>query len=279
MNNPSLLCVAGLPRSGSTLMCQLLAEHPEVYSTGHSSPLANTLKRIRSGLSEDVFMLSQLDVDFELGHQRIRLAMQGFISGWFAETDKPVVVDKNRGWLADLALLSHLIPDFKMVVCVRALDQILGSIEARHQQTPLLDFPDGLANMTPFERAEKLFAAKGVVGRTIRLIQDLQDVSAQLQQQLYYVLYEDLMARPVEVMAELYRWIGVSDHQIDPHNLNVRPHETDSHYRFKYPHATRSSLAPARTHLVSPRIMHELKKQFHWFYHLFYPGQTASHSD
>ena len=77
MNNQSLLCVAGLPRSGSTLMCQLLAEHPEVYSTGHSSPLANTLKKIRSGLSEDVFMLSQLDVDFELGHQRIRLAMQG----------------------------------------------------------------------------------------------------------------------------------------------------------------------------------------------------------
>jgi sulfotransferase len=272
--NKSVVCVAGLPRSGSTLLCQLLAEHPEIYSTGHSSPLANTLKKVRGALSEDVFNLAQLDVDFELGYQRMKTAMQGFIHGWFAETDKSVVVDKNRGWLADLALLSSLVPDFKMVVCVRAPDQVLGSIESRHQQTPLLDFPDGLANMTPFERADKLFAPKGVVGRTIRLIQDLQDVSKELQQHLYYILYEDLMARPAEVMSELFIWLGVDRHQIDPGNLHVRPHESDSHYRFKYPHQTRSSLTPAKTHHISPRIRQELHQQFKWFYQLFYPGMV-----
>lgn len=274
MKNQTLVCVAGLPRSGSTLMCQLLAEHPDIYSTGHSSPLANTLKKIRGALTEDVFNLAQLDVDFELGYQRMKNAMQGFIQGWFEETEQSVVVDKNRGWLADLALLRTLVPDFKMVVCVRAPDQILGSIESRHQQTPLLDFPDGLANMTPYERADKLFAPKGLVGRTLRLIQDLQDIGASTQKQLYYVLYEDLMARPAAVMNDLFGWLGVDAHQIDPQDLNVRPHESDSHYRFKYPHKTRSSLSPARQHEVSPRISQELFKQFNWFYRLFYPGMT-----
>jgi len=57
--------VAGLPRAGSTLLCQLLAEHPRIYSDGHSSPLCSILLRLRHGISDDDFFLSQLDVDFD----------------------------------------------------------------------------------------------------------------------------------------------------------------------------------------------------------------------
>ena len=60
-----LVCVSGLPRSGSTLMCQLLAQHPEIHSTGHSSPLAGLLNDIRHRVSDNDFFLSQLDVDFD----------------------------------------------------------------------------------------------------------------------------------------------------------------------------------------------------------------------
>ena len=77
----SIVYVAGLPRSGSTLMCQLLAQHPEIYSTGHSSPLSNTLRKIRGSLTENSFMLAQMDVDFDLAYQRIGNAMTGFING------------------------------------------------------------------------------------------------------------------------------------------------------------------------------------------------------
>lgn len=272
--NKSIVYVAGLPRSGSTLMCQLLAQHPEIYSTGHSSPLANTLKRIRGGLTEDSFMLAQMDVDFDLSYQRIQNAMIGFINGWFAETGLPVVVDKNRGWLGDLAMLQSLDPDFKMVVCVRSPDQILGSIESRHQKTALIDFPDGLANLTPFERADKLFAPKGVVGGPLKLIQDLQDIVPETQKHLYYVLFEDMLMRPLEVMSELYKWLGVSDFRFNPQNLTVKPHESDSHYRFKYPHQTYKALKPPKQHQISPRILQEIKTKYAWFYELFYPGQA-----
>ena len=53
--------VAGLPRCGSTLLCQLLGGHPQIYSEGHSSPLCSTLLRLRHGISDDDFFLSQLD--------------------------------------------------------------------------------------------------------------------------------------------------------------------------------------------------------------------------
>ena len=77
--NKKIVYVAGLPRSGSTLICQLLGEHPDIYSTGHSSPLANTLKFLRANLSDDPFLLSQLDVDFDLVYQRLTHSFRGFI--------------------------------------------------------------------------------------------------------------------------------------------------------------------------------------------------------
>jgi hypothetical protein len=40
--NPRFVGVTGLPR-GSTLLFQLLAQHPEIQCEGHSSPLCNTL--------------------------------------------------------------------------------------------------------------------------------------------------------------------------------------------------------------------------------------------
>jgi sulfotransferase len=47
--------VAGLPRSGSTLLCQLLAEHPDIHCEGHSSPLCNSLLATRRINGDDQF--------------------------------------------------------------------------------------------------------------------------------------------------------------------------------------------------------------------------------
>ena len=52
MHAKNLVFVSGLPRSGSTLLCQLLGQHPDVYSAGHSSPLCHALEALRRQLSE-----------------------------------------------------------------------------------------------------------------------------------------------------------------------------------------------------------------------------------
>ena len=73
--------VAGLPRSGSTLLCQMLGEHPEIHCEGHSSPLCNSLLMTRRSISDDQFMLSQLDVQFDKSYTHLKSAMQGFLHG------------------------------------------------------------------------------------------------------------------------------------------------------------------------------------------------------
>ena len=268
-----LLCVTGLPRAGSTLLCQLLGHHPDIYSIGHSSPLCQTLTGLRQHLSDSDFFRAQLDVDFPLVYQRLVNAFSGFVDGWFAETEKPWVVDKNRGWLHHIETVHHLDPNVRMLVCVRELGQIYGSIEAQHQKTILLDFPDHLANFSRYGRADKLFNDQGVIGSPLRSIEALQDLDTQLQQHLiYYVVFEHLMQDPVTVIQGIYGWLNLPPAKFDPQALSVKPHESDSYYRFKYTHGTHTSIQPPRTYTIPQRIQQQLQQQFSWFYETFYPG-------
>jgi hypothetical protein len=119
---------------------------------------------MRRIVSDDQFMLSQLDGNFETSYGKFQSAMTGFLRGWTQGAGKRMVVDKNRAWLHCIELLLHLAPEARLLVCVRELGQIYGSIEAQHQNTILLDFIDHLADYDRFGRADVLFAKDKAIG-------------------------------------------------------------------------------------------------------------------
>ncbi len=275
--NKRIIYVTGLPRAGSTLLCQLLAQHPQIYSLGHSSPLSQVFNHLRGQLSDDPFLLSQLDVDFDLTYTRLLNAYRGFINGWFAETDKPVVVDKNRGWLRMVETVKLLDPDLRMLVCIRDLRQVFGSIEAQHQKTLLLDFPDHLAPHSAYERADALFGKEGVIGGPLKSIEYLfKDVDPALRERIGFVAFEALVSDAPETMRLLYRWLELPPAPFDPQQLAVKPHESDSYYRWKYRHTTYPAIRPPVVHVIAPRIEQEILKNFGWFFEQFYAGPPPS---
>jgi sulfotransferase len=270
MTNFRFVGVAGLPRSGSTLLCQLLGQHPQIHSEGHSSPLCSALLRMRHGISDDDFFLSQLDADFEHAYAHLQAATRGFVRGWYAECDKPVVIDKNRGWLRNFEYLLAVEPEARLLVCVRELGQIYGSVEAQHQRTILIDFPDHTANHDRYNRADALFAKDGVIGNPLRALEAVQDLAVAVQQRIHLVIFERLMRDPLAVMAEVYEFIGADAHRFDPSRLTVHAHESDSHYRYKYPHRRHASIVPPPRHLIPARIQGEIERTYAWFYEHFY---------
>lgn len=269
------VAVAGLPRAGSTLLCQLLAEHPEIQCEGHSSPLCNALLMLRRSISDDTFMLSQLDVQFDAIYANLRTAMQGFLHGWHANAHKPTVVDKNRAWLHSIELLLALDPKAKVLVPIRDLTQVYGSIEAQHQKTILLDFIDHLADFDRLGRADQLFAKDKAIGAPLSSIQAVQDLPQAVRDRIYFVRFEDLMARPVETMAQIYQWLAVSEHTINPQALAVRPHESDSHFRHKYLHRQQAAISAPSAHTVPARVEALVHKACAWYYEWFYPEKLG----
>ncbi len=268
---PKFVGVTGLPRAGSTLLCQLLAQHPEIHCEGHSSPLCNTLLGIRRMVSDDQFFLSQLDNSFERSYAHLASAMQGFLRGWHHDCGKKAVVDKNRAWLHAIELLLHIEPEARLIVCLRELGQIYGSIEAQHQRTILVDFIDHLADFDRFGRADMLFAKDKAIGAPLISLHAVPDLPKQVQERLYFVRFEDLIERPAACMSQIYTWLGLSSFEIDPGKLAIGIRESDSHYHMKYPHQQSERIVKPRKHDIPPRIQAQIETACAWFYQLYYP--------
>jgi len=275
--NKRIIYVSGLPRAGSTLMCQLLGHHPLVYSPQHSSPLASILIKMRHDMSDNKFFLAQLDTDFDLMYQRVLNGYRGFINGWFAETPLPVVVDKNRGWVSEIETLRLLDPHFKLIICVRDVRQIFGSIEAQHRKTLLIDFAGHMAAKSPSMRADALLnETTGIAGAPLKAIERLQDLDDSFHEHVCYVVFEELMQDPVGTINGLFGWFGLPPHDIDPANLQTRPTESDSHYNYKFLHKTHQQIQPPGQHRIPPRIDKEIVEKFKWFYEMFYSEMVAA---
>lgn len=268
---PRFVGVTGLPRAGSTLLCQMLAQHPDIQCEGHSSPLCNTLLGIRRTISDDTFFLSQLDHAFDAGYAHLASAMRGFLRGWYPDCGKLAVVDKNRAWLHAVELLLHIEPEARLIVCLRDLGQIYGSIEAQHQRTILVDFIDHLADFDRFGRADMLFAKDKTVGAPLISLHAVPDLPKAVRDSLYFLRFEDLTERPAECMSHLYAWLGLQPFAVDPSNLPLGVQESDSHYRVKYPHKRAPAVSRPQRHEVPSRIQAQIEAAYAWYYAAYYP--------
>jgi sulfotransferase len=271
MTHPTFVGITGLPRAGSTLLCQMLAQHPEIHCEGVTSPLCNAVLGIRRMIGKDRFFLSQLDRSFDRGYAHLAGGLQGFVRGWYRDCGKKLVVDKNRAWLHAIELLLHLEPDAKLIVCLRELGQIYGSIEAQHQRTILMDFIDELADFDRFGRAEVLFAKDRTIGAPLTSLQAVADLPKEVQSRLYMLRFEDMVDRPVEQMSQVYAWLGVSPLTVDPERIaTIAAAESDSHYSMKYLHTQSERVAKPHRHQIPPRIQAQIEKEYAWYYQYFY---------
>jgi sulfotransferase len=271
--HPKFVGVTGLPRAGSTLLCQLLAQHPDIHSEGHSSPLCNTLLGIRRMISDDTFFLSQLDNSFESSYAHLASAMQGFFRGWHHDCQKQVVIDKNRAWLHAIELLLHIEPEARLIVCLRELGQIYGSIEAQHQRTILVDFIDHLADFDRFGRADMLFAKDKAIGAPLISLHAVTDLPKHVQERLYFARFEDMVEQPVACMSHIYAWLGLSPFEIDPEKLGTGFQESDSHYHMKYTHKQEERITKPKRHDIPPRIQTQIEMVWSWYYQLYYKSK------
>ncbi len=197
--------------------------------------------------------------------------MQGYLRGWHHDCQKSVVVDNTRAWLHAIEMLLHIEPEAKLIVCLRDLGQIYGAIEAQHQRTILIDFVDYLADYDRFGRADALFAKDKAIGAPLISLHGVPDLPTHVQERLFFVRFEDLMAQPVACLSLIYKWLGVEPLTINADQLAVGVQESDSHHDMKYTHKQASKITAPKRHEISPRIQTLIETAYAWYYQLYYP--------
>jgi len=263
--------VSGLPRSGSTLLINILNNHPQVESSS-SSPLSNIVTSMMEVWSQNDFSRSQMETNFESFNLKLKNSTRAFIEQ-FCTTDKEVYIDKSRGWLSNIMLLKSIFPDFKMIITIRDPRFILNSIEKRHFETPLIGFANGLNNNTVDTRVSSLFADNGLIGSPMKGIYNLDDIPFDFSENIFFWKYEDFLSNPQKAMSKVFEFLEVDDKQLDISNLfqETIP-EIDSLYNMKFMHKPNREFINQKDidYVVSPRISNVIVKKLRWFYEIFY---------
>jgi len=123
--------VSGLPRSGTTLITNVLKQNPEIHGESVSS-LASIFGSVNASWSN-------IEANQEYDNPMAKLGvMRGILQGYYSHINKPVVVDKDRGWIPLLSQLEAVLDrQVKIVVCVRNPAEILASFERLRRANPM----------------------------------------------------------------------------------------------------------------------------------------------
>ena len=131
MNKDTLYFIAGLPRSGSTLITNILKQNPEIHGESVSS-LSSIFGTVNANWNN-------IDANKEYRNDKAKLGvLNGILEGYYSHVNKPIVFDKDRGWVPLIGQLEAVLnKQVKMIICVRNPAEILTSFERMRKENPL----------------------------------------------------------------------------------------------------------------------------------------------
>ena len=262
--------MAGLPRSGSTLLSAILNQNPRIHS-GPSSPVTSIMLTLENAIAGDELFRAYPKP------QQAGEIITNVIKHYYSDVDKPVIVDKNRSWVNRM----HYIPGYfgiepKIICPVRNIDEILASFITMHKRNPFdangrINFIDEMlvktnTPLTDDNRCEFLASPNGILGQSVAGIR--QALMEGRQRQIHFVEYDELISRPQETMKKLYDFLGEEYFEHDFATI-INQHKEDdaSVYGFADMHDVRPTLEKKSIDpkdILSPAILERCTGSEFW---------------
>jgi len=209
--------VSGLPRAGSTLLCNVLAQNPRFEVTG-TSGIINVIMNIRNTWDDWLEFKTLSEKTAEAAKKRV---MRAVLDAYFADAERPIVFDKSRGWLAWLEVLEAILGEKpKVIVPVRDIRDIMASFEKLYRKTAGLrqlsqerapagkpfDMENFFQMRTIQGRCQALARQDGIVGNAVINLRDA--LYRGWKDQLFLVDYDLFTKQPKKTMRDIYDFLG-----------------------------------------------------------------------
>lgn len=255
--------VSGLPRAGSTLLMNLLAQHPQVHATA------------TSGLHEIGYIARQFSATEEFktipnpqdGETLFYDYVKGGCENAFNRlTDRPIVADKCRSWIGHLDMLFAIWPSAKLIVPVRDMRGILSSFEKKWRKHP---FPftsvekQTPQNWTTLEKRCQGWLNMPPLGIAV---ERLSDAVRRYRDKLHFVHFEQLTEEPEETMQGIWDYLELT---MPKHNFNcVEQYTTEHELGWPYgDHNIRNKVEPVEkdwNKILGKEFSEQINQSFKW---------------
>jgi sulfotransferase len=245
-NEKRIYFISGLPRSGSTLLANILIQHPEVHVTS-TSGIVDMLALVRNAWDRlREFQALERDTSETVK----RNVLRGMLRSYFEHLQAPICIDKNRRWPEYLEMAAELLggrDKVKLIVTVRDMRDVLASFESLYRKTAALgqvplEADRGAKFKTALGRLEVLIEEERAVGRPYHGVRDA--VTRGWRECMHFVDYADLTEKPRETLQGVYAFLGERPYEHDFEQVEQTIVEDDFAYGYKDLHVIRTKVEP-----------------------------------
>lgn len=233
--------IAGMPRAGSTLLANLLAQNPRFHTTG-TSGIMDVMFNVRNTWDNLLEFKAAPDEPAKLR------VLRGILNNFYANIDKPVVFDKCRGWLSLIEMAEAVLGyKVKILVPVRDMRDVLASFEKLwRENSKTRQVGQESANYFQFQtvqgRTEVWMQPNQPVGLAYARITDA--LNRGLGDRMFLVDFDDFTNDPGEMMQNIYAFLDEPFFEHDFNNVEQVTWEDDSVHGFAGLHNIRKKVAP-----------------------------------
>lgn len=232
---------SSLPRSGSTMLQNILAQNPDIYATPTSGVL-ELIFAARGNYTNSPEFKAQDAETMRKGY--LAFCKDGMDAFYNAITDKKYVVDKSRGWGIHYDFLKTIREEEPKIICmVRDLRDIFASMENNFRKNPekqsdILDWAKGQGTTVP--KRVDIWASNPPIGIALERLAEI--IRYGYDSKILFVKYENLCLRPDSEMIRIYDYLGIPYFQHDFDNIEQVTKEDDEVYGVFGDHKIRKQL-------------------------------------
>lgn len=228
--------ISGMPRSGSTLLCNLLSQNPRFRATG-TSPLPFFLNAL-----SDVWNKSP-EAKANYNDEDRRHMMFSVLENYHLPFEQEVIFDKSRAWPSHIENLTNILQRKpKILVTTRFMPAIIASCEkiwrkeiARHGY-----IPDGMHTLK--ERVNYWCDGTQMVGSSYNVLKDA--VQRGHKDCMYHIDFYNLSVNPRQVLQGIHDFLEEPWFEYDFNNVEQVIHEKDEFHGF----------SPNALHTIRPKV-------------------------
>jgi sulfotransferase len=233
--------ISGLPRSGSTLLCNILNQNPRFHATATSGILEIILAIRNQWENVDTFRASPNKVGKDL-------VLKGILPNYYESVERPVVFDKSRGWGAYTELAEHILGrKVKMLCPVRPIVEVLASFEKLYRsQAHEWQFPQEKSHFYEWQtkegRANIWMRNDQPVGIAYNRLKDAVDRG--YGDRMLLIEFEHLTTHPEVTLRSIYNFLGEEYFDHDFNNVEQVTQENDDLHGIPGLHTIRPVVKP-----------------------------------
>lgn len=258
--------MAGLPRSGSTLLKSILDQNPNI----HANPVSPVMELMYH--TEEYLKQSEQYLGYPKPKSAYKI-ISSYIENYYFDREEPVIIDHCRAWPNNIERIkTYITPNPKIICPVRDIAEILTSfITMVHRNDDQVSFIDQHliekgVTVDDDNRCQYLMSDEGIVEQAL-----WAQGQAFIKNDTRHLLMidNDLVSSPDETMKRIYDFLEMDYYAHDFNNVENKNRENDDQWYLKDMHYVRKEVKKTSKNpedILSPYILNRYKKLEYWKY-------------